>query len=82
MCWAGDHTLEAIEAAVTEVASADADDWFVVTITDANFERYGITSGDLRRVMSGNAKVKTCVSFRFILGGPRRNREEPLPFEC
>lgn len=37
--WSGDHTIEAIEAGVTEVALADADDYFVVVITDANFER-------------------------------------------
>lgn len=35
-----------------------ADDFFVVVVTDANFERYGITGDDLKRVMDGNSKVK------------------------
>lgn len=37
--WAGDHTIEAIEAGVTAVADSDSDDYFVIVITDANFER-------------------------------------------
>ncbi|KAM0790964.1 hypothetical protein ACM66B_004269 [Microbotryomycetes sp. NB124-2] len=60
-CWAGDHTLEAIEKAVETVAQDDADDWFVIAITDANFSRYGITAADLKRVMNANAKVKTAL---------------------
>lgn len=56
--WAGDHTLEAITAGVTTVADSDSDDFFVVVITDANFERYGIKAEDLKRAMEGNAKVK------------------------
>lgn len=56
--WAGDHTLEAIIAGVTSVADSDSDDFFVVVITDANFERYGIKAEDLKRSMDGTAKVK------------------------
>ncbi|KAK4055403.1 hypothetical protein OIO90_003241 [Microbotryomycetes sp. JL221] len=58
-CWAGDHTLEAIEKGVEAVATDDADDWFVIAITDANFGRYGITATDLKRVLNSNPKVKT-----------------------
>jgi hypothetical protein len=56
--WAGDHTIEAIAAGVTAVVDSDSDDYFVVCITDANFQRYGITESDLKRVMGGNPKVK------------------------
>ncbi|GAA5962669.1 hypothetical protein JCM21900_006763 [Sporobolomyces salmonicolor] len=58
-CWPGDHTVEAMEKAVDAVAEADADDYFVITITDANFDRYGITAEDLRRALNRNAKVKS-----------------------
>ncbi|KAI0372412.1 hypothetical protein BV20DRAFT_939833 [Pilatotrama ljubarskyi] len=59
--FAGDYTLEAIDKAVAEVAKFDADDWFVVAITDANFARYGITAEDLQRVMNRNPKVHTAL---------------------
>ncbi|KAI8989190.1 AAA domain-containing protein [Trametes punicea] len=59
--FAGDYTLDAIDKAVTEVAKFDADDWFVIAITDANFARYGITAQDLQRVMNRNPKVHTAL---------------------
>jgi hypothetical protein len=37
------------------------DDWFVIAISDANFERYGISANDLRRVMTRNPKVHTAL---------------------
>ncbi|GAA6009045.1 hypothetical protein JCM11491_005725 [Sporobolomyces phaffii] len=57
-CWPGDNTLAAIEAAVDEVAKEEADDYFVVAITDANFDRYDITREDLRRALERNSKVQ------------------------
>ena len=37
------------------------DEWFVITITDANFGRYNITAEDLKRVMTKQPKVKTAL---------------------
>jgi len=37
------------------------DDWFVIAITDANFERYHITPEDLKRVMNRDPKVRTAL---------------------
>jgi len=59
--FAGDYTVEAITKAVTEVAKFDADDWFVIAITDANFGRYNISAGDLKRAMTMQPKVKTAL---------------------
>ncbi|EIN14530.1 hypothetical protein PUNSTDRAFT_118001 [Punctularia strigosozonata HHB-11173 SS5] len=59
--FAGDHTVEAIEKAVTEVAKYDADEWIVVAITDANFARYNITPQDLKRAMDKDKKVNTAL---------------------
>ncbi|TFK81956.1 hypothetical protein K466DRAFT_501194 [Polyporus arcularius HHB13444] len=59
--FAGDFTVEAIDKAVTEVAKFDADDWFVIALTDANFGRYNITAEDLQRVMNRNPKVHTAL---------------------
>ncbi|KAF9806900.1 hypothetical protein IEO21_08484 [Rhodonia placenta] len=59
--FAGDYTVEAIEKAVDEVAKFDADDWFVITITDANFSRYAITAEELHKVMTRHPKVNTAL---------------------
>ncbi|PFH48924.1 hypothetical protein AMATHDRAFT_148764 [Amanita thiersii Skay4041] len=59
--FAGDFTVEAITAGVTEVAKYDADDWFVITITDANFQRYMITPEDIMKAMKRDPKVNTAL---------------------
>ncbi|GAA5909649.1 hypothetical protein JCM8208_003837 [Rhodotorula glutinis] len=56
-CWPGDETLNAINKAVDAVAEADADDYIVIALSDANFERYGITKDDIRRSLTRNPKV-------------------------
>lgn len=65
--WAGDHTVEAIEAGVEALAmdAETSDDLFCIVITDANFDRYGIKPEELKRVMNSNPKVKTCVSLSY-----------------
>ncbi|KAF5377791.1 hypothetical protein D9757_008075 [Collybiopsis confluens] len=59
--FAGDNTVEAIQKGVDEVAKFDADDWFVITITDANFGRYQITPEEISRVMKRQPKVNTAL---------------------
>ncbi|KJA23810.1 hypothetical protein HYPSUDRAFT_137004 [Hypholoma sublateritium FD-334 SS-4] len=59
--FAGDYTVESIMKGVDEVAKYDADDWFVIAITDANFGRYQISSEDLTRAMKHNPKVNTAL---------------------
>ncbi|OCH94642.1 hypothetical protein OBBRIDRAFT_817121 [Obba rivulosa] len=59
--FAGDYTVEAIEKSVDEVAKFDADDWFVIAVTDANFGRYDISAEDLQRVMTRQPKVNTAL---------------------
>ncbi|TDL27843.1 hypothetical protein BD410DRAFT_781753 [Rickenella mellea] len=59
--FSGDYTVEALEKSVDEVAKFDADDWFVIAITDANFARYDITAQDLKRPMDRHPKVHTAL---------------------
>ncbi|GLB39985.1 putative von Willebrand factor (vWF) type A domain [Lyophyllum shimeji] len=59
--FAGDYTVEAIEKGVNEVGKYDADDWFVIAVTDANFGRYQITPELLTRAMNRNPKVHTAL---------------------
>ncbi|EGF99746.1 Hypothetical protein MELLADRAFT_94123 [Melampsora larici-populina 98AG31] len=56
---AGDHTVEAIEKAVDKVAEVESDEAIVIAISDANFDRYGITSQVLKDAMNRNRSVKT-----------------------
>ncbi|KAI0089424.1 AAA domain-containing protein [Irpex rosettiformis] len=59
--FAGDYTVEALRQAVNDVAKFDADEWFVIAITDANFGRYNISSDLLKNAMSLQPKVKTAL---------------------
>ncbi|KAF8878073.1 AAA domain-containing protein [Infundibulicybe gibba] len=59
--FAGDFTVEAIETGVNQVGKFDADDWFVIAITDANFGRYQISPEELTRAMNRNPKVHTAL---------------------
>ncbi|KAJ3836001.1 hypothetical protein F5878DRAFT_663373 [Lentinula raphanica] len=54
-CFAGDNT------GVDEVAKSEADDWFVITITDANFGRYQITPEEISKAMRRHSKVHTAL---------------------
>ncbi|KAH9809964.1 AAA domain-containing protein [Melampsora americana] len=56
---AGDHTVEAIEKAVEKVAEVESDEAIVIAISDANFDRYGITSQVLKDAMNRKKSVKT-----------------------
>ncbi|KAJ3774347.1 AAA domain-containing protein [Lentinula raphanica] len=60
-CFAGDNTVEAIQKGVDEVAKSEADDWFVITITDANFGRYQITPEEISKAMRRHSKVHTAL---------------------
>jgi len=55
------YLVEAIEQAVTEIAKYDADEWFVIAISDANFGRYQITAAELRKALYKDPKVSPAV---------------------
>ena len=44
-----------------KLSGLSLDDWFVITITDANFARYGISEEELHRVMTRQPKVHTAL---------------------
>lgn len=64
----GDSTVEVTESSVKEVAQEDADEHFVIILSDANFH----DASDIGRVMTQEPKVNTFVIF---LGsfGPQAN---------
>ena len=55
----GDHTVEALESAVDELAERmDADERFVIIVSDANFRRYGISTHEISSTMRKHEEVK------------------------
>lgn len=51
-CMSGDYTLEATSIAIDKMAArSDADETFVVVLSDANLDRYGIPPSELGRIL-------------------------------
>nr|XP_014349139.1 PREDICTED: von Willebrand factor A domain-containing protein 8 [Latimeria chalumnae] len=67
-CMSGDHTLEGTEHAIQETAKEEADEYFVVVLSDANLERYGISPARFARVLTCNPQVNAFAIFIGSLG--------------
>ena len=62
-CGTGDHTLSAVEHAITEVLKAEADDYFVFLLSDANLAEYGVSAGNLAAILTSNKLVHAYAIF-------------------
>ena len=62
-CMSGDHTVECITQSIKDVRDREADDYFVIALSDANLSRYGITPEILGRALKRDEKVKAAVIF-------------------
>lgn len=85
-CQAGDHTLDAMEQAIRDVASNEKDEDFpsecvVIAISDANLERYGIHPRELAKIMEagGQNGVKAHCIFIASLGKEAEEIKRVLP---
>ena len=67
-CWTGDHTLEATALAIKRMAAQEADEHFVVILSDANLERYGIPAEDLGKILTSDSQVNAFAIFIESLG--------------
>lgn len=67
-CWSGDHTLEGTDLAVKHITVEEADDYFVVVLSDANLERYGIPAEAFGKVLMSDARVHAFAIFIGSLG--------------
>lgn len=67
-CMSGDYTLESTEAGIRELAREDADERFVVVLSDANLERYGITPERFARALTSDPQVNAFAIFIGSLG--------------
>ena len=67
-CWSGDHTLEATDLAISRITEQEADDYFVVVLSDANLERYGIPAEAFGKALTSDARVNAFAIFIGSLG--------------
>ncbi|CAL8266675.1 unnamed protein product [Lota lota] len=78
-CMSGDYTLEGAEAAVRELAREEADERFVVVLSDANLERYGIPPERFARALTSDPQVHAFAIFIGSLGDQAERLQKTLP---
>uniref|UniRef100_A0A8C0HM83 von Willebrand factor A domain-containing protein 8 n=1 Tax=Buteo japonicus TaxID=224669 RepID=A0A8C0HM83_9AVES len=78
-CMSGDHTLEGTEHAIREIAKEEADEYFVIVLSDANLERYGIQPSKFAQVLTTNAQVNAFAIFIGSLGDQADRLQRTLP---
>ncbi|XP_076841646.1 von Willebrand factor A domain-containing protein 8 isoform X2 [Brachyhypopomus gauderio] len=78
-CMSGDYTLEATEHAVRELARQEADEHFLIVLSDANLERYGISPARFARVLTAEPQVHAFAIFIGSLGDQAQRLQRTLP---
>ena len=64
----GDYTLEGTDASIKELTREEADEHFVVVLSDANLERYGIRPERFAQVLTSDPQVNAFAIFIGSLG--------------
>ena len=78
-CISGDHTLEATKHAITKIADDEADERFVIVLSDANLDRYGIRPHQFGDVLTSNEDVNAYAIFLGSLGDQADRLVKQLP---
>ncbi|XP_033842695.1 von Willebrand factor A domain-containing protein 8 [Periophthalmus magnuspinnatus] len=78
-CMSGDYTLEATEAGIKELSGEEADELFVVVLSDANLERYGIRPERFSSVLTSDPQVNAFAIFIGSLGDQAERLQKTLP---
>ncbi|XP_062861685.1 von Willebrand factor A domain-containing protein 8 [Trichomycterus rosablanca] len=78
-CMSGDYTLEGTQNAVNELAREEADEHFVIVLSDANLERYGIHPDRFARTLTSNPQVHAFAIFIGSLGDQAERLQKTLP---
>merc|ERR1719454_1737242 len=78
-CMSGDHTLEATRHAIKNIKKEEADEYFVVVLSDANLQRYGIPPAMLAEALNQDAEVNSFVIFIGSLGDQADRLKRSLP---
>ena len=80
-CMSGDHTLSAAVLAINELGlvSEQYDESFVVVLSDANFDRYGIRPESFGKILNRNENVNAFAIFIGSLGNQADHLSKRLP---
>lgn len=78
-CMSGDYTLEGTEASIKELSREEADEHFVVVLSDANLERYGIQPERFAHVLTSDPQVNAFAIFIGSLGDQAERLQKTLP---
>ncbi|KAM6177939.1 von Willebrand factor A domain-containing protein 8 [Rhynchocyon petersi] len=78
-CMSGDHTLEGTEHAIKEIAKEEADEYFVIVLSDANLSRYGIHPDKFAQILTSNPQVNAFAIFIGSLGDQATRLQRTLP---
>jgi len=78
-CMSGDHTLEATRFAVKEIKEQEGDEHFVIILSDANLQRYGISASQFADAMTSDDDVNTFAIFIGSLGDQADRLKRSLP---
>ncbi|XP_006837671.1 PREDICTED: von Willebrand factor A domain-containing protein 8-like [Chrysochloris asiatica] len=78
-CMSGDHTLEGTEHAIKEITKEEADEYFVIVLSDANLSRYGIHPDRFAQILTSNPQVNAFAIFIGSLGDQATRLQRTLP---
>ena len=78
-CTSGDHTLDGLETGVQRVLEAEADDYFVVVVSDANIVGYGLEADRLRAAILREPRVHCSVLFLALSGTAAETLTSAMP---
>jgi len=80
-CMSGDHTLSASALAIQEagLVTENYDDSFVVVLSDANFDRYGIRPESFAKILNRDENVNAYIIFIGSLGNQADQLSKRLP---
>ncbi|XP_059198187.1 von Willebrand factor A domain-containing protein 8 [Centropristis striata] len=78
-CMSGDFTLEGTDSSIKELAREEADEHFVVVLSDANLERYGIRPERFAQVLTSDPQVNAFAIFIGSLGDQAERLQKTLP---
>ncbi|XP_078693816.1 von Willebrand factor A domain-containing protein 8-like isoform X5 [Branchiostoma floridae x Branchiostoma belcheri] len=78
-CMSGDHTLEATEHAISNIVKDEADEYFVIVLSDANLDRYGISPRLFSKALTADENVNAFALFIGTLGDQAERLTRSLP---
>uniref|UniRef100_A0A914YAK9 VWFA domain-containing protein n=1 Tax=Panagrolaimus superbus TaxID=310955 RepID=A0A914YAK9_9BILA len=79
-CYSGDFTLEALQMAISKISKeSDVDERFVIVLSDANLDRYGIKPHHLAKRLEADPKVHAFVILVGSLGAQAEKLVKSLP---